>query len=45
MYTYWKKKEQEKIKTIVFKALRENVNYEEQNILGVPASYLDDKRI
>jgi glutamate/tyrosine decarboxylase-like PLP-dependent enzyme len=43
MDTYWKKKSQEEIKSIVFKALENNVNYDTQNILGVPASYLDDK--
>ncbi|WP_033960876.1 pyridoxal phosphate-dependent decarboxylase family protein [Psychroserpens jangbogonensis] len=43
MDTHWKKKSQEDIKSIVFKALEENVNYDNQNILGIPASYLDDK--
>ena len=43
MKRYWKKKSQEEIKTIVFNALEQNVNYEKQNILGIPASYLDDK--
>lgn len=43
MNTYWKKKSQEEIKTIVFNALDNNVNYDKQNILGIPASYLDDK--
>ena len=43
MNTIWKKKTQEEIKTTVFNALDENVNYGEQNILGVPASFLDDK--
>ena len=43
MNKVWKKKSQEEISAIVFSALKENVNYDEQNILGVPASYLDDK--
>jgi len=43
MTTFWKKKSQEEIKSIVFDALERNINYDEQNILGVPASYLDDK--
>ena len=43
MYKYWKKKSQEEIKSIVFKALNQNINYAEQNALGIPASYLDEK--
>ena len=43
METHWKKKSQEEIKSIVFKALEDNVNYDTQNILGIPASYLDSK--
>ncbi len=43
MYQFWKKKTGQDIKDIVFNALEENVNYEKQNILGIPASYLDDK--
>lgn len=43
MYKYWKKKSQEEIKNKVFEALRSNVNFKENNILGVPASYLDEK--
>jgi len=43
MNQVWKKKSQKEIKTIVFDALKSNVNYGEQNILGVPASFLDDK--
>ena len=43
MTTFWKKRSQEEIKTIVFDALQQNINYDEENILGVPASYLDDK--
>ena len=43
MKTFWKKRSQEEIKTIVFGALKKNVRYDEQNVLGIPASYLDDK--
>lgn len=38
----WKKNTQEEIETKVFGASRENINYNEQVILGIPASYLDD---
>lgn len=43
MKKFWKKKSQEEIKSIVFDALDQNVNYASQNALGIPASYLDDK--
>ena len=43
MHTYWKKKTEEEIKSIVFSALDRNVNYDKQNIIGIPASFLDDK--
>ncbi len=43
MNSIWKKKSQEEIKATVFEALGKNVNYGAQHILGVPASYLDDK--
>lgn len=39
----WRKLSREEIKTKVFQALAENVNYYEENILGIPASHLDDK--
>lgn len=39
----WEKKSEEEIRTIVFSALEKNINYAEKNILGVPASYLDEK--
>ena len=39
----WIKLSHEEIKTRVFKAIEENVNYDKQNIIGIPASYLDDK--
>ncbi len=41
MTKIWKKKTQEEIEAIVFKALDENINYNEQVILGIPASFLD----
>lgn len=40
---YWKKKSDQEIKEHVFSALDKNVNYSEKTILGVPASYLDEK--
>lgn len=43
MNKFWKKKSQEEIKSTVFHALEQNVNYDKENILGIPASYLDDK--
>lgn len=39
----WQKIPQEKIRDRIFSALKKNVNYYEQNILGVPASHLDDR--
>jgi len=39
----WKKLSQKEIQNRIFGALKENVNYYNQNILGVPASHLDDK--
>lgn len=41
MYKYWSKKSGEEIKEIVFRALSNIVNYDEQSVLGIPASYLD----
>jgi len=38
----WNKKSQEEIKKFVFDALEKNVNYNSQNVLGIPASYLDE---
>lgn len=43
MDRYWKKQSEEEIKSIVFAALEQNVNYDKENILGVPASFLDEK--
>lgn len=40
---YWKKLSREAIHRRVFEALGENVDFAEENILGVPASYLDSK--
>lgn len=42
-YHYWEKLPQDKIKETVFQALRDNVNYKEENVLGIPATYLDEK--
>ncbi|MGM5470870.1 pyridoxal-dependent decarboxylase [Flavobacteriaceae bacterium LMO-SS05] len=39
----WKKKTHEEIKKYVFEALNENLNYNTQNVLGIPASYLDEE--
>ncbi len=39
----WNKLSQEEIQQRVFDALAENINYVDENILGVPASYLDEK--
>lgn len=38
---FWKKKSQEEIEKIVFSALDGNINYKNQVILGIPASFLD----
>lgn len=43
MTKIWNKKSQEEIKEIVFRALEKNINYDKHGILGVPASYLDEK--
>lgn len=39
----WKKLSKEEINDRVFRALGQNMNYDKQNVLGIPASYLDDK--
>lgn len=39
----WVKKSQDEIKKRIFNALNNNVNYTTQNILGIPASYLDEE--
>jgi glutamate/tyrosine decarboxylase-like PLP-dependent enzyme len=38
----WKKKTQEEIKKHVFEALNKNLNFNTQNVLGIPSSYLDE---
>ena len=43
MNKYWIKKSQQEIKSIVHDAIQQNVNYETQNVLGIPASFLDTK--
>jgi len=40
---FWEKLTNQQIKERVFKALGENVNYYEENIIGIPASHLDSK--
>lgn len=39
----WRKHNQEQIKSRVFEALKNNVNYHDENVLGMPATFLDDK--
>lgn len=43
MYKYWKKLTQEEIKNQVFGAINNNADYNTENILGIPATYLDSK--
>lgn len=43
MIMKWIKRSQEEINATVFSALSQNVNYAKETILGVPASYLDEK--
>jgi glutamate/tyrosine decarboxylase-like PLP-dependent enzyme len=43
MNKIWKKRSHDEICKTVFGALEDNVNYVDQNILGVPATFLDDK--
>ena len=43
MNKYWKKRSQDEINETIFSALKENINYVDQYVLGIPASYLDDK--
>lgn len=43
MSKYWVKRSDEEIKKQVFDALDQNVNYVDKNVIGVPASYLDEK--
>lgn len=37
----WQKRSHEEVKERVFRAINENTNYVEQNVIGIPASYLD----
>lgn len=39
----WKKLSKEEINEHVFTALKQNKNYDKQNVLGIPASYLDGR--
>lgn len=39
----WKKKTAEEIKERVYSAVKANTDYVKENVLGLPASYLDDK--
>ncbi|SMG42329.1 hypothetical protein SAMN05661096_02886 [Marivirga sericea] len=39
----WKKLSQQEIRKRIFSALSENVDYYTENIIGLPASHLDDK--
>lgn len=39
----WTKKSHQEIKKTVFEALDKNINYNTKGVLGIPASYLDDK--
>ena len=43
MTSIWVKKTQEEIKNRIFKSLMVNSNYDEHTVLGIPASYLDEK--
>jgi tyrosine decarboxylase / aspartate 1-decarboxylase len=39
----WIKKTHKEIKERVFEALKKNVNYQSESIIGLPASFLDEK--
>lgn len=43
MDKFWKKISEKNIRQKVFVALEKNVDYDKENILGIPASFLDDK--
>lgn len=43
MYRIWKKKTDKAIRNRIFEALKKNVNYRNQHVLGIPASHLDKK--
>ena len=40
-FKVWKKRSKSEIEEIVFSSLKKNINFDEENILGLPASYLD----
>lgn len=40
-FIVWKKRSQQEIEEIISDSLKNNINFEEENILGLPASYLD----
>ena len=40
---HWKRRSPEEIRKVIFDALKANVNYYETDILGIPASHLDNK--
>lgn len=42
-FTIWKRKSKEALKEKVFSSLRKNVNFDTANVLGLPASYLDQE--
>ncbi len=42
-FKVWKKRSQQEIEDIISDSLKNNVNFEEENILGLPASYLDQE--
>lgn len=41
---YWRALEREEIRKRVLKALSHNINYDQENLIGVPASYLDQRQ-
>jgi|SRR5690554_1056648 len=43
MYKFWEKKSFDEIRNRVFSAIEGNVDYDQQHVLGIPASYLDKK--
>ena len=42
-FTRWRKKSQKEIQEIVRKGLSNNINFDTNNVLGLPASYLDQE--
>lgn len=41
---YWEKKPLKEVKKLVFEALGKNLNYKDEPILGLPATYLDQEQ-